>query len=206
MLSTRSVTSWTTTGCLQVKHHHLFENKKWNTFLGGSEYADSKKLTTVQPTAPGPSSLIARVLRPKLKNSFPNKQSTRTDFFAPSTIILSQQKLSILCVLYMQVNQVKPVMQLPSSLGRRWWNCAQCSTFKKALSTYVYATTSASLHNQVVQSLQIHLHLLFQRSRSGKEGLLSRENVDFAGVVSLATGGWSEERSMVVGRAAGLHP
>lgn len=64
-----------------MKHHHSFENKKQNTLLGGSDYADSKKLTTVQPTAPGPSSLIVWVLGPKLKNSFPNKQSTRPDLF-----------------------------------------------------------------------------------------------------------------------------
>lgn len=85
MLSTHSVTSWTSTGCLQLKHHHSFENKKQNTLLGDSDYADSKKFTRVQPTAPGLSSLIAWALGPKLKNSFPNKQSTRTDLFFCST-------------------------------------------------------------------------------------------------------------------------
>lgn len=70
MLSTHSVTYWTSTGCLQLKCHHSFENKKQNTLLRGSDYADSKKLTTMQPTAPELSSIIACALGPKLKISF----------------------------------------------------------------------------------------------------------------------------------------
>lgn len=61
-----------------------------------------QKLTTAQDTAPGltTTTLIALTLGPKLKNSFPNKQSTRTNFFfAPSIIILSQHKLNIWCSL-----------------------------------------------------------------------------------------------------------
>lgn len=81
MLTTHSMTYWTSTGCLQLKCHHSFENKKQNTFLGGSDYADSKKLTTMQATAPGLRSLIDWALGLKLKNFFPNKQSPRTDLF-----------------------------------------------------------------------------------------------------------------------------
>lgn len=122
---THSMTYWTSRGCFQLKCHHSFENKKQNTFLGGSDYADSKKLTTMRATAPGLSSLIAWALSPKLKNSFPYKQSPRTDLFFCSINNSPQSTVAEHLVCFnMQVNQVQPVMQLPSSLGRRWWNCA----------------------------------------------------------------------------------
>lgn len=76
------------------------------------------KNTTAQHTAPGLSSLIAWALGPKLKISFPNKQSTRTDLFFCSINNNPQStEAEYLVCFNMQVNQVKPVMQLPSSLG-----------------------------------------------------------------------------------------
>lgn len=78
-------------------------------------------MLTVQHTALGLSSLIAWALGPKLKISFPNKQSTRTDLFFCSINNNPQStEAEYLVCFNMQVNQVKPVMQLPSSLGRRW--------------------------------------------------------------------------------------
>lgn len=79
------------------------------------------KNTTAQHTAPGLSSLIAWALGPKLKISFPNKQSTRTDLLFCSINNNPQStEAEYLVCFNMQVNKVKPVMQLPSSLGRRW--------------------------------------------------------------------------------------
>lgn len=43
MLSTCSMTYWSSTGCLQLKYHHSSEKKEKTTLLGGSDYADSKK-------------------------------------------------------------------------------------------------------------------------------------------------------------------
>lgn len=67
-----------------------------------------QKLTTAQDTAPGltTTTLIALTLGPKLKNSFPNKQSTRTNFFFCSINNNPQSAQAEYLVFFdMQVNQ-----------------------------------------------------------------------------------------------------
>lgn len=68
-----------------------------------------QKLTTVQETAPGLTTVtfIAWTLGPRLKNSFPNKQSTRTNlkFFCSVNNNPQSSEAEHLACFNMQVNQ-----------------------------------------------------------------------------------------------------